>query len=89
MAIAREGIPFEAPDGEPVKLLVLIVTPREHEERHVEVLATLTSMARDWKLRTRLLGAADPNHAWEVLEDEESRGFNYFLETPEKNGDGG
>jgi PTS system nitrogen regulatory IIA component len=83
MGIAPKGIDFDAPDGQPVKLLVLIVTPTEHEERHLQTLASLSEMVSDWKVRVRLMNAEDANEAWEILEVEESRGFNYFLEDEE------
>ena len=80
MAISSEGVDFDAPDGKPVKLSVLIVTPQDHEKRHLEVLASLSSMISHEQVRTRLIAALDANDAWEVLESEESRSYNYFLE---------
>jgi len=80
LAICPEGVDFDAPDGELVRLFVLIVTPEEHEERHRQVLASLSAMASDPVARSRLLAATDANEAWEVLESEETRDFNYFLE---------
>lgn len=85
MAISQDGIAFDAPDGQLVHIIVLIVTPADHETRHLEVLATLSNMVSEPKLRARLLAATDANEAWEILEDEETRDFNYFLE---ENGNG-
>lgn len=89
LAVCPEGLDFGAPDGEPVRLLVLIVTPREHDQRHLEVLSALAAMISDERRRTRLMTAADPAEAWEILEDTEERDFNYFLEDAEhaENGD--
>lgn len=80
MGICREGIDFGAPDGQAVQIIVLIVTPKDHEQRHLEVLASLSAMVSDPVARSRLLAASDANEAWEVLESEEARNFNYFLE---------
>ncbi|MCH8204736.1 MAG: PTS sugar transporter subunit IIA [Candidatus Hydrogenedentes bacterium] len=80
LGICPEGVEFDAPDGEPVKLFVLIVTPKEHEQRHVEVLASLNAMLAHPVARTRLIAATNANEAWEVLESEETRDYNYFLE---------
>lgn len=89
LGISSEGIDFDAPDGQPVKLIVLIVTPEEHEQRHLEVLASLLAMVHNEHLRMRLTAAMDANDAWKVIESEESRGFNYFLEMDsEENGAG-
>ena len=48
-------------------------------------MAALTAMIANERLRNRLLAAADPNDAWEIIESEESRSYNYSLEG---NGDG-
>lgn len=83
LAICPEGVDFDAPDGMPVKLIVLIVTPEEHEKHHIEVLASLSAMISDAHVSARLMAAEDPNEAWEVIESRESRPYNYFLEDDE------
>lgn len=80
LGIFREGINFGAPDGEPVRLVMLIVTPREHATLHLKVLASLAAMARDESIRTRLMAAISPEDAMEVIESKEARDYNYFLE---------
>ena len=80
LGICRHGIDFDAPDGEPVRLIMLIVTPKEHEKRHLEVMAGLAAMLLNDLVRQRLFAAVDANDAWEIIESEEARGFNYFLE---------
>ena len=80
MGILEHGVDFGSPDGEPVRLVVLIVTPREHERLHLEVLASLSRMIMNDTIRTRLLSAIDPNDAWEVIEITEAPTYNYFLE---------
>lgn len=79
LAICREGVDFDAPDGEPVRLLMLVVTPRGYEKEHLEVMASLAQMISDEAIRTRLLAAIDPNDAWEIIESEDTRNYNYFL----------
>jgi hypothetical protein len=37
-------------------------------------------MINDEVLRSRLVTALDANEAWEVIESEETRNYNYFLE---------
>ncbi len=80
MGILRDGIDFDAPDGEPVKLIMLIVTPEDKRDMHLKVLASLSSMVRDEAIRTRLMAAISPEDAMEVIESEEARDYNYFLE---------
>ncbi len=80
LAIAREGIDFHAPDGEPVRLMMLVVTPKGYEKEHLEVMASLAQMISDNAIRTRLLAAIDANDAWEIIESEDTRNYNYFLD---------
>jgi mannitol/fructose-specific phosphotransferase system IIA component (Ntr-type) len=80
MAICRDGIDFDAPDGEPVKLIMLIVTPEDRKDMHLKVLSSLSSMVSDEAIRTRIIAAISPEDAMEVIESEEARGFNYFLD---------
>ncbi|MFP4502155.1 MAG: cation:proton antiporter [Candidatus Hydrogenedentota bacterium] len=84
LAICREGVDWDAPDGEPVKLIMLLVTPRGYEKEHLEVMASLASMISDEMLRTRLVAAIDPNDAWEVIEGEETSTYNYFIDDEEE-----
>ena len=86
LGILKDGVDFDAYDKGTVSLIVLIVTPKDHEQRHLEVLASLSAMISDDHIRTRLMTALDANDAWEVIESEESRNFNYFLETEEEPG---
>jgi mannitol/fructose-specific phosphotransferase system IIA component (Ntr-type) len=80
MGICREGVEFDSPDGEPVKLIMLIVTPEDKKHLHLKVLASLSSMVRDSAVRSRLIAAISPEDAMEVIEGKEARGYNYFLE---------
>jgi mannitol/fructose-specific phosphotransferase system IIA component (Ntr-type) len=84
LAISRDGIDFDAPDGGPVHLIMLIVTPTEHEQRHLEVMSSLVGMISDNAIRERLVVARDANDAWEIIEDEEARPYNYFLDELEE-----
>ena len=80
MAICRDGIDFDSPDGEPVKLIMLIITPEDKKDLHLKVLSSLSSMVSNDAIRTRLLAAISPEDAMEVIESEEARDYNYFLE---------
>ncbi len=80
LGISRKGIDFGAPDGRPVHVVMLVCTPREHRQRHLQVLAGLASMAAEDGLCERLVAAADANAAWEILEYGERPDFNRFLD---------
>jgi PTS system fructose-specific IIC component len=80
MGICRNGVDFDAPDGEPVRLIMLICTPEDKADMHLKVLASLSAMVQDEAIRTRLLAAISSEDAMEVIESEEVRDYNYFLE---------
>lgn len=86
LGICRDGVDFDAPDGDPVRLAMLIVTHKEHNKRHLEVMAGLASLLSNDLIRERLMAAVDANDAWEIIEYEEARDFNYFLEESEERG---
>ena len=79
LGICREGIDFDAYDNEPVHILMLVVTPEGYEKEHLEVMASLAQMVSDEQIRTRLVAAINANDAWEVIEGEDARTYNYFL----------
>jgi len=83
LGISREGIDFGAVDGHPVHLMMLIVTPSDHEQRHLDVMGGLVAMVSNEVVRERLTAAIDANDAWEIIEGEEARPYNYFLEEQE------
>jgi PTS system fructose-specific IIC component len=81
MGLSRKGLPFEAPDGEPVHCIVLLATPPEERQRHLEVLAALTSaIGLDPSIKTQLFNAESPAHAYGVLHTGESIRFNRYLD---------
>jgi PTS system fructose-specific IIC component len=80
LGICRHGVDWDARDGKPVQLIVLIVTPKNHEEKHLQVLASLAAMVSDEAIRSRLIAAVNANDAWEIIEAEENRNYNYFIE---------
>ncbi len=85
MGISREGLDFETPDGEPVRCMVLLATPDNERDRHLQVLAALArTVGADPVVQARLYNAKSPAHAYEILSDEESENFNYFLQEREE-----
>ena len=59
----ENGIPFDAPDGEPVRLLV----PEHATEEHLEILSELAELLSDDTLRESLLTATDPAQVYRTL----------------------
>ena len=55
----RQPIPFEAPDNQPVQLLVFLLVPEAASAKHLEILSTIAEMLSDATFRERLLQAPD------------------------------
>lgn len=64
---AGEGIPFEAPDDEPVRLVYAMLVPEHATEQHLQMLSELAQMFSDAQLREALLAATDPAVAYQLL----------------------
>jgi len=56
----QEAIPFESPDGQPVKLLVFLLIPDHVTQQHLEILSEIAEMFSDEALRHQLVTDPDP-----------------------------
>ena len=61
-AIVRlaEPVGFDAPDGQPVKLLVFLLVPESANEEHLEILSELAELLSDPDIRKTLMNQPDP-----------------------------
>ena len=59
IGISQAGIDFGAPDGQPVHIIALLVTPLKHQKQHMALLAALSQRLQQEEVRQRLLQAAD------------------------------
>ena len=80
LGISREGIDYGAPDGRPVHILMLVVTPQGYEKEHLEIMASLVQIICHQNIRDRLVAAINPYDVWEVLEHQDARDLNYFMD---------
>jgi mannitol/fructose-specific phosphotransferase system IIA component (Ntr-type) len=81
MALSRDGLDFETPDGRPVHCMVLLATAPDEGDRHLQVLAALArTVGSDRAFQEQLFDSKSPAHAYELLHGEESEGFNYFMD---------
>ncbi len=68
-ARSREGVMFDAVDGEPVHLFFLLLSNQEHSGQHLEALATVSKRMREDIFRSFLLAARDENEILELLDE--------------------
>jgi nitrogen PTS system EIIA component len=57
----QQPIAFDAPDDEPVSLLIFLLVPEAATQRHLDILSEIAEMLSDRTLRERL--KAEPNAA--------------------------
>jgi PTS system nitrogen regulatory IIA component len=58
---SRSGVDFAAPDGEPVRLFVVLLRPPDAANAHLKALARVSRVLIDPNRRAALLGADDAN----------------------------
>ena len=64
---AKEGIPFESPDGEPVRLVFAMLVPEHATEQHLNMLSELAQIFSDPELRDALLVEQEPSAIHKLL----------------------
>jgi Kef-type K+ transport system membrane component KefB/mannitol/fructose-specific phosphotransferase system IIA component (Ntr-type) len=58
--VTRQGLDFDAEDGEPVRLIFLLLTPASDHGAQVKILAALARLVRDPQVRQEALAARTP-----------------------------
>ena len=56
----QHPIAFDAPDDEPVSLLIFLLVPEAATQRHLEILSEIAELLSDRELRDKLKNEADP-----------------------------
>jgi mannitol/fructose-specific phosphotransferase system IIA component (Ntr-type) len=64
----RAGIDFDAIDGRPVHLVVLIAGPQDAQDRYLRLLARLSQRLKQEQVRKRILDAKGPEEIVSILE---------------------
>jgi PTS system nitrogen regulatory IIA component len=64
-----QAIPFDAPDDEPVLLLIFLLVPEAATQRHLEILSEIAEMLSDRELRERLKTEADAAAVHKLISD--------------------
>ena len=69
LAITKEPVPFEAHDGEPVRLLFLLVGPEQARGRHIRLLGRVSRLMNHDPFRRQLLAATTTDEALALFRD--------------------
>lgn len=65
---SRAGLPFRAPDGEPVHLFFAMVAPAYEDRLYLKVYRSLGSALLQPELVRDLMNASEPEDVWRVIE---------------------
>lgn len=63
----REGVDFDAPDGEPVDLVVGLLVPEECTDGHLQLLAQLAELFSQNEVREKLRSPISPADLMQIL----------------------
>ena len=72
VALSRAGVPFESTDGNPARILILLVIPRRGIQKHVRTLAAIARLVESAAMRDALCGATSAEQVLEIIRREES-----------------
>jgi len=62
-----EAVPFDAPDGRAVNLLIFLLVPEQANQQHLDILSELAQMLSDKPFRESLLIAPEANGLHQML----------------------
>ena len=62
-----QPVPFDAPDGNAVSLVFVLLVPEQATERHLQILSELAQMFSDKSLRELLMRAADAEALYQLI----------------------
>ena len=62
-----QPVPFDAPDGNPVNLVFVLLVPEKANEKHLQILSELAQMFSDKALREALSRAPDAAALYELI----------------------
>jgi len=80
LGISRKGLNFKTPDDRAVHAVLLLATPDNERERHLEILAAFARLiTHNEHLCEQLYQARSAAHAYNVLHADDSEDINYFL----------
>ena len=64
-----KGINFEAIDNEPVKIIILLIVPKDKLTQHIKTLANIAKMMSDVNLREEILSLKTPDAILKTLKN--------------------
>ena len=73
VGLSPAGVPFQAPDGQPARIVVLLLIPHRERLRHTSTLANIARLLNYEETREALTRARNAREAFQIIRDEEDR----------------
>ena len=70
--VVKDGLDFEALDGQPTKLLFMIAAPDAADDLHIQVLSRLATMIMDSDFKEKLIQATSTEEFLKLIDEKES-----------------
>jgi mannitol/fructose-specific phosphotransferase system IIA component (Ntr-type) len=67
VGLSKNGIEFDAIDGQPVHLVVMIAGPVDRQRRYLQLLRQVTLILRDQDKRNKVMAHCDVESAFEIF----------------------
>jgi fructose-specific phosphotransferase system IIA component len=68
--ICKSGLDFQAIDGQPTYLIVLLVYPQRALHEHIRTLASIANLLNDEAIRTKLKACKSSKEALQIIQQE-------------------
>ena len=75
VAISRQGVPFEALDGEPVYVFVMLISPQNRAGEHLRALENVSRSLRDDSFVLSLRRATTKDAIWGLVDDQDQHNY--------------
>jgi fructose-specific phosphotransferase system IIA component len=72
MSLYGAGLDFDSIDGEPVRIIILLIVPKNKLTQHIKTLASIAKLMSNQTLRERLLTLKTPEAVIKTLKDFEN-----------------
>ena len=69
VGVSRQGVAYDSLDDKPVHVVVMIVVPAESQKQYLRILARVTLLLKNAKLRSRLMEAKTAEEIYQILSE--------------------
>ena len=74
LAVAPDGVPFDSSDGQPARIIFLLLVPRKTVQIHIRALSGITRLVQSDDMRQALRHARVPREVLDIIREEEAVG---------------